>query len=129
MILTRSGGETIDAHFAVFPLSLCWNPVLASCPPDGVVLDPFAGSGTVGEAVMILNILGKRPEKEEVKTLRKSLAEGNKPLTLAANRKYILVDINPQYCHIMRKRLEPYDKILKTQTMEYCDEEDCIRER
>lgn len=38
-----------DAHFAVFPLELVRRPILAGCPPDGWVLDPFAGSGTVGE--------------------------------------------------------------------------------
>ena len=36
-----------DAHFAVFPLALAETCILAACPPDGVVLDPFLGSGTV----------------------------------------------------------------------------------
>jgi DNA modification methylase len=34
-------------HHAVFPPKLIIPCVLASSPPDGVVLDPFAGSGTV----------------------------------------------------------------------------------
>ena len=37
-----------DAHFAVFPEKLVEPCVLAGCPEGGVVLDPFAGSGTVG---------------------------------------------------------------------------------
>lgn len=38
-----------EAHFATFPLKLIEKPILAGCPIDGWVLDPFAGSGTVGE--------------------------------------------------------------------------------
>jgi DNA modification methylase len=34
------------AHFAVFPPELVVTPVIASCPPGGTILDPFAGSGT-----------------------------------------------------------------------------------
>lgn len=37
------------AHFATFPLKLVEKPILAGCPVNGWVLDPFAGSGTVGE--------------------------------------------------------------------------------
>lgn len=36
------------AHFAVFPPELVEIPIVAGCPIDGVVLDPFGGSGTVG---------------------------------------------------------------------------------
>lgn len=34
------------AHFAIFPITLIEPCILAGCPPDGVILDPFAGSGT-----------------------------------------------------------------------------------
>ena len=34
------------AHFAPYPQDLCRIPILATCPPDGVVLDPFCGTGT-----------------------------------------------------------------------------------
>jgi DNA modification methylase len=34
------------AHFATFPEALIHRPVIASCPPGGTILDPFAGSGT-----------------------------------------------------------------------------------
>jgi len=33
-------------HFAPYPLDLCRRPLLATCPPDGIVLDPFCGTGT-----------------------------------------------------------------------------------
>lgn len=35
-----------EAHFATFPPDLIRPCVRAGCPPGGVVLDPFAGSGT-----------------------------------------------------------------------------------
>ncbi|MCZ7576624.1 MAG: site-specific DNA-methyltransferase [Dehalococcoidia bacterium] len=33
-------------HFAAYPEDLCNIPILATCPPDGIVLDPFCGTGT-----------------------------------------------------------------------------------
>lgn len=36
------------AHFATFPPDLIEPCVLAGCPEGGIVLDPFAGSGTTG---------------------------------------------------------------------------------
>jgi len=33
-------------HFAPYPQDLCRIPLLSSCPPDGVILDPFCGTGT-----------------------------------------------------------------------------------
>jgi site-specific DNA-methyltransferase (adenine-specific) len=35
------------AHFAVFPESLVETCLRATCPPQGLVLDPFCGTGTV----------------------------------------------------------------------------------
>jgi DNA modification methylase len=35
-----------DAHFATFPPKLIEPCILAGCPPGGIVLDPFLGSGT-----------------------------------------------------------------------------------
>ena len=43
-----------EAHFATFPEELVTPMILAGCPKDGIVLDPFMGSGTTG-AVAILN--------------------------------------------------------------------------
>ncbi len=33
-------------HFAPYPEDLCKIPILATCPTDGIVLDPFCGTGT-----------------------------------------------------------------------------------
>jgi len=46
-----------EAHFAVFPPTLCVRPILSSCPPGGVVFDPFAGAGT---ALCVAKALGRR---------------------------------------------------------------------
>lgn len=35
-----------ETHFAPYPLDLCQIPILATCPEDGVILDPFCGTGT-----------------------------------------------------------------------------------
>jgi DNA modification methylase len=35
-------------HYAPYPEHLVTPCILATCPPDGLVLDPFAGSGTTG---------------------------------------------------------------------------------
>lgn len=36
------------AHFATFPPDLIEPCILAGCPKDGIVLDPFSGAGTTG---------------------------------------------------------------------------------
>jgi site-specific DNA-methyltransferase (cytosine-N4-specific) len=41
-------------HAAVFPEALVEVPLKATCPQGGVVLDPFAGSGTVGVVALRL---------------------------------------------------------------------------
>jgi len=41
-----------STHFAVFPEKLVEPCVLAGCPTGGVVLDPFAGSGTTGAVAL-----------------------------------------------------------------------------
>ena len=33
-------------HFAPYPAGLCRIPILATCPENGIVLDPFCGTGT-----------------------------------------------------------------------------------
>lgn len=43
------------SHFAVFPPALVRPAILAGCPQGGVVLDPFAGSGTVGAEAALLD--------------------------------------------------------------------------
>jgi len=39
-----------EGHFAVYPVELCYIPILATCPQGGIVLDPFCGTGTTMEA-------------------------------------------------------------------------------
>ena len=55
------------------------------CPPDGVVLDPFAGSGTTCIAAQKLV------------------------------RKYIGIEINPEYCSIAQSRVGAYPVPLSSQ--------------
>ena len=40
------------AHFATFPEELARRCIVAGCPQGGIVLDPFAGSGTVGKVAI-----------------------------------------------------------------------------
>jgi DNA modification methylase len=46
-----------ESHFAPFPEDLCKIPVLATCREDGIVLDPFCGTGTTG---LVAFKLGRR---------------------------------------------------------------------
>lgn len=42
-------------HYAAYPEDICKIPILATCPKDGVVIDPFAGTGTTMFAAMNFN--------------------------------------------------------------------------
>lgn len=64
------------AHFATFPTKLIEPCILAGCPEGGAVLDPFAGSGTVGD------------------------------LAQTFRRKAILIELNPEYVELATKRIE-----------------------
>lgn len=44
-------------HFAPYPVDLCRIPLLATCPPNGIALDPFCGSGTT---LVAAKLLGRR---------------------------------------------------------------------
>lgn len=44
-------------HFAAYPEDLCKLPILATCPADGVVLDPFCGTGTT---TLVAYALGRK---------------------------------------------------------------------
>lgn len=63
------------AHFAVMPEALVEPCILAGCPEGGVVLDPFGGAATVG-------VVAKR-----------------------LNRRFILIELNPDYAELGRDRL------------------------
>ncbi len=43
-------------HFAAYPEDLCKIPILATCPQDGLVLDPFCGTGTT---MLVASLLGR----------------------------------------------------------------------
>jgi DNA modification methylase/DNA-directed RNA polymerase subunit RPC12/RpoP len=63
-------------HFAVFPRKLVEMCIKLGCPEGGTVLDPFAGSGTVGEVAVKLG------------------------------RNAVLIEINPDYIKLIRERLD-----------------------
>lgn len=67
-----------EAHFATFPKDLIEPCIKAGCPKDGVVLDPFGGSGTTG---LVCKELG---------------------------RNAILIELNPEYIKIAKKRIESF---------------------
>ena len=67
-----------EAHFAVYPEELCETPIKAGCPEGGIVLDPFFGAGTTGL------------------------------VALKQNKKFIGIELNPEYIEIANKRLKPY---------------------
>lgn len=46
-----------DDHFAPYPEDLCKIPILATCPPSGLALDPFCGTGTT---MFVASQLGRR---------------------------------------------------------------------
>ena len=62
------------SHFATFPKKLCMTPIKAGCPPKGIVLDPFLGSGTTG---LVAEELG---------------------------RNWLGFELNPEYLEIAKKR-------------------------
>ncbi|MCA1640709.1 MAG: site-specific DNA-methyltransferase [Acidobacteria bacterium] len=64
-----------EAHFAVFPPSLVKPCILAGSKPRSLVLDPFFGSGTVGE------------------------------VCIERGRRCVGIELNPEYAAIARKRL------------------------
>lgn len=51
---TQSRGQL---HYAAYPVDLCRIPILATCPPGGIVLDPFVGTGTT---LLAAQQLGRR---------------------------------------------------------------------
>lgn len=63
-------------HYAVFPPKLVERCILGGCPNEGLILDPFMGSGTVG---MVAKKMG---------------------------RQYVGIEINKDYCEIAKKRIE-----------------------
>jgi site-specific DNA-methyltransferase (adenine-specific) len=69
-------------HMAVYPEKLIEALIGFGIPKDGVILDPFAGSGTTAKAVLNLNNL---------------LVENN-------NYKFIMIEANEKYIDIIKNR-------------------------
>ncbi len=46
-----------STHFAPYPEDLCKTPITATCPPRGIVLDPFCGTGTT---MLVARTLGRK---------------------------------------------------------------------
>jgi len=67
-----------EAHFATYPEELCETPLRAGCPIGGIVLDPFFGAGTTGL------------------------------VALKQHKRFIGIELNPEYITIANKRLRPY---------------------
>ncbi|MEI7488969.1 MAG: site-specific DNA-methyltransferase, partial [Chryseobacterium sp.] len=67
-----------EAHFATFPIDLIEPCILAGCPENGTVLDPFFGAGTTG-IVCIKN-----------------------------KRNYIGIELNQDYINIAQKRISDF---------------------
>ena len=65
-----------EAHFATFPPELPRICIMAGCPADGVVLDPFAGSGTTGAVALELG------------------------------RRAVLIELNPKYVKLIERRTQ-----------------------
>ncbi len=70
------------AHFAVFPPDLIEPCILAGCPPGGVVLDPFIGSGTVTQVAINTgrNWLGVEINQEYIELTNNRLSAVQLPL-------------------------------------------------
>jgi DNA modification methylase len=65
-----------EAHFAVYPEKLIETPIKACCPIDnGLVLDPFAGSGTTGLVALknARNFIGIELNADYIKLAEKRL--------------------------------------------------------
>lgn len=64
-----------DAHFATFPKGLIERPIEACCPKGGIVLDPFAGTGTAlaKAAEMGRNYIGIEASDKYVEIARENV--------------------------------------------------------
>jgi len=66
-------GKLQDAHFAIFPEELPRRAIISCCPQNGIVLDPFVGSGTTLKVAMELNkkSIGIEVQKNYLKIIEK----------------------------------------------------------
>lgn len=49
-VLEITTSKNSEAHFATYPIKLCELPIKTTVPGDGIILDPFIGSGTTAIA-------------------------------------------------------------------------------
>lgn len=70
------------AHFATFPPDLIEPMILAGCPKDGIVLDPFMGAGTTAVVAKThgRNYLGVELNESYIRIAQKRIDGVNKPL-------------------------------------------------
>jgi site-specific DNA-methyltransferase (adenine-specific) len=69
-----------EAHFATFPPNLVKPMILSGCPIDGIVLDPFAGTGTTLKTAFGLgrNYIGFEISKEYCTEIATKILESTK---------------------------------------------------
>lgn len=101
-----------EAHFAVYPPDIVLRPILSSCPPDGIVLDPFLGSGTTAVAVEYINhaMWGK------FKLYINDIVKGRK-----WNIKWIGIEVVLDYCRIAERRIRAEIPSYQYKTLETYD--------
>ena len=70
-------GKSQDSHFAIFPEELPKRVIMACCPKDGIVLDPFVGSGTSLKVAKELNrkSIGIELQEDYLKIIEKRCGE------------------------------------------------------
>ncbi len=66
-------GKLQDSHFAIFPEELPKKAIMACCPVNGIVLDPFVGSGTSLKVARELNrkSIGIELQKDYLNIIKK----------------------------------------------------------
>jgi len=75
-VWTVAPANYTDAHFATYPPDLIKPCILAGSPPGGLVLDPFAGSGTTGQ------------------------------VAIENGRRFLGIELNPDYIPMIKARLK-----------------------
>lgn len=86
-----------EAHFAIFPTKLVVKCILSGCPPDGIVLDPFLGSGTVAYVCELLN----KKQFDKIKCELNDTARSMK-----FNLKFIGIEKVFDYCKMAERRIK-----------------------
>jgi site-specific DNA-methyltransferase (adenine-specific) len=77
-----------DAHYATYPEELLETPIKAGSPLEGIVLDPFMGSGTTGAVALRLNrnFIGFELNKENIKIANKRIFSSSATLDMFTDK-------------------------------------------